>query len=102
MKALARNILQCFFFFHCSIAVLESSGDTNYFTFGRLATNEHAIKSKLVNIKHTLVFIHTLKYYRPFEGIFCEQLAHKSEIFALILLQPSKRTRWALDKKIEA
>ena len=35
MKAVARNILQCFFSFHCSMAVLESSADTNYFTFGK-------------------------------------------------------------------
>ena len=48
---------------------------------------KNAIKSKIINMKLPLVFIHI---YRAFEVLFCEQFAHKSKIFAFILLHPCK------------
>ena len=54
---------------------------------------KRAIKCKIIHIKHTQVFIHIFENAtdRPFKVLFCEQLAHKSEFFALILLNRCKR-----------
>ena len=56
---------------------------------------KHAIKPKIININHTLVFIHTFKNTADLSksSVFCEQLVHKIKIFALGPYSPHKEPK---------
>ena len=65
-----------------------------------ISSYANAIKSKIINIKHTLVFIHTFKNSTEvLKSFFVNIFTQKSEIFSFILLHPYKRVRWEPDKK---